>query len=400
MREEIMVRRANKNCSDVPSNANKGCSPEEETYTSLRKGLALQPYNATCIQGDRWFNPAEGYVGLSKVILSIENLLGDPMADDLILLKDIGRRKGFYCHIEFLAPHGILQEFCFLSALEINASAIPDSNLGNHLYSTSTAAAMFKVFKNEVPPIPDSLSPEGKEFVRCCLKRNPAERATASQLLDHLFVRDTCQHDSSDLLTAGIQSLSMVQGTRERNIYSSDTVTRVASSGVFSGNGKQHQFASVSEQMGTFLPSSNAQLSPRSTLEGYSGLSPPQSTTTVTGVPFVGPAANRCSMGSANEAPLNIPRSPNARNGNLGISNMAARSEVCIDLNRNSPATCTPVGSPRRDYIADIDIMQTNMVRMPCELDNQQRHHYVFGVASELPCQLPARRPVFPNFYG
>ncbi|CAH9124616.1 unnamed protein product [Cuscuta epithymum] len=49
-------------------------------------------------------------------------------------------------------------------------------------------AAMFKVLK-ESPPIPESLSVEGKDFLQHCFRRNPAERPTASMLLEHPFVR-------------------------------------------------------------------------------------------------------------------------------------------------------------------------------------------------------------------
>ncbi|MCD7457094.1 hypothetical protein HAX54_034081 [Datura stramonium] len=50
------------------------------------------------------------------------------------------------------------------------------------------AAAMFKVLK-DTPPIPETLSPEGKDFLHCCFRRNPAERPSASMLLEHRFVR-------------------------------------------------------------------------------------------------------------------------------------------------------------------------------------------------------------------
>ncbi|KAK4262273.1 hypothetical protein QN277_027855 [Acacia crassicarpa] len=50
------------------------------------------------------------------------------------------------------------------------------------------AAAMFKVIR-DTPPIPETLSWEGKDFLRCCFKRNPAERSTASALLEHRFLK-------------------------------------------------------------------------------------------------------------------------------------------------------------------------------------------------------------------
>ncbi|KAK1423403.1 hypothetical protein QVD17_18706 [Tagetes erecta] len=48
-------------------------------------------------------------------------------------------------------------------------------------------AAMFKVMK-ETPPIPETMSPDGKDFLRCCFIRNPAERPTAIKLLEHKFL--------------------------------------------------------------------------------------------------------------------------------------------------------------------------------------------------------------------
>ncbi|CAL1401010.1 unnamed protein product [Linum trigynum] len=52
-------------------------------------------------------------------------------------------------------------------------------------------AAMFKIGNSrELPAIPDHLSEDGKDFIRQCLQRNPLHRATASQLLEHPFVKN------------------------------------------------------------------------------------------------------------------------------------------------------------------------------------------------------------------
>ncbi|KAH9602648.1 hypothetical protein KSS87_005133 [Heliosperma pusillum] len=52
-------------------------------------------------------------------------------------------------------------------------------------------AALFKVGNSkEIPAIPDHLSKEGKDFVLKCLQRNPLDRPTAAQLLDHPFVKN------------------------------------------------------------------------------------------------------------------------------------------------------------------------------------------------------------------
>ncbi|XP_028764133.1 mitogen-activated protein kinase kinase kinase 5 isoform X2 [Neltuma alba] len=58
------------------------------------------------------------------------------------------------------------------------------------------AAAMFKVMR-DTPPIPETLSSEGKDFLRCCFKRNPAERSTALALLEHRFLKNAQQPDVS-----------------------------------------------------------------------------------------------------------------------------------------------------------------------------------------------------------
>uniref|UniRef100_A0A7N0VBE7 Protein kinase domain-containing protein n=1 Tax=Kalanchoe fedtschenkoi TaxID=63787 RepID=A0A7N0VBE7_KALFE len=54
------------------------------------------------------------------------------------------------------------------------------------------AAAMFKVMR-ESPRIPETLSPEGKDFLQCCFRRNPADRPTANALLEHPFLRNSYQ---------------------------------------------------------------------------------------------------------------------------------------------------------------------------------------------------------------
>ncbi|CAH9059330.1 unnamed protein product [Cuscuta epithymum] len=52
-------------------------------------------------------------------------------------------------------------------------------------------AAMFKIGNSkELPTIPEHISDEGKDFIMKCLQREPLKRPTASQLLDHPFVKN------------------------------------------------------------------------------------------------------------------------------------------------------------------------------------------------------------------
>ncbi|KAK9724659.1 hypothetical protein RND81_05G090400 [Saponaria officinalis] len=52
-------------------------------------------------------------------------------------------------------------------------------------------AAMFKIGNGkELPAIPDHLSEDGKDFVKLCLRRNPLDRPSAAELLEHRFVKN------------------------------------------------------------------------------------------------------------------------------------------------------------------------------------------------------------------
>lgn len=76
---------------------------------------------------------------------------------------------------------------------------------------------MFNVL-NRSPPIPETLSPEGKDFLNLCLQRNPEKRSSAALLLEHPFVRHSfdpnyslCKQDFSSLrLNVSYEFLSSV----------------------------------------------------------------------------------------------------------------------------------------------------------------------------------------------
>lgn len=49
--------------------------------------------------------------------------------------------------------------------------------------------ALFRIGRGQPPPVPESLSKEARDFILQCLQVNPNKRPTASQLLDHPFVK-------------------------------------------------------------------------------------------------------------------------------------------------------------------------------------------------------------------
>ncbi|KAG2410795.1 Mitogen-activated protein [Vigna angularis] len=90
---------------------------------------------------------------------------------------------------------------------------------------SNRVAAMFKIGNSkELPTIPDHLSEDGKDFVRLCLQRNPQNRPSAAQLLEHSFVKNAMLERSilsaapSEDPTAIINAVrSLVVGPAKRN---------------------------------------------------------------------------------------------------------------------------------------------------------------------------------------
>ena len=59
----------------------------------------------------------------------------------------------------------------------------------NYKFDNPIAAILTIGCGNEIPYIPERLSDDLKDFLKLCLKRNPNERLTAKQLLDHKFMQ-------------------------------------------------------------------------------------------------------------------------------------------------------------------------------------------------------------------
>ncbi|KAK9743350.1 hypothetical protein RND81_03G233900 [Saponaria officinalis] len=56
-------------------------------------------------------------------------------------------------------------------------------------YPLEFQQALYRIAKGELPPIPDSLSPDARDFIQQCLRVNPYDRPTAAMLLSHQFVQ-------------------------------------------------------------------------------------------------------------------------------------------------------------------------------------------------------------------
>ncbi|XP_064956573.1 mitogen-activated protein kinase kinase kinase 5-like isoform X3 [Musa acuminata AAA Group] len=97
--------------------------------------------------------------------------------------------------------HGVVKLADFGMAKHLNGAAGALSLKGSPYWMAPEAAAMFKVLHRD-PPIPDSLSNEGKDFLRCCFRRNPADRPTANMLLEHQFVKHSHHYNVHGSLQA------------------------------------------------------------------------------------------------------------------------------------------------------------------------------------------------------
>ncbi|KAH9750416.1 protein kinase domain-containing protein [Citrus sinensis] len=59
--------------------------------------------------------------------------------------------------------------------------------------------ALFRIGRGELPPVPNSLSRDARDFILKCLQVNPNDRPTAAQLMEHPFVKRPLQISSGCL---------------------------------------------------------------------------------------------------------------------------------------------------------------------------------------------------------
>ncbi|KAG1347922.1 mitogen-activated protein kinase kinase kinase 5 [Cocos nucifera] len=152
---------------------------------------------------------------------------------------------------------------------------------GKHPWSgLEGPAAMFKVLHKD-PPIPETLSSEGKDFLQRCFRRNPAERPTANKLLEHPFIRNSHHYNLHGSIEAfpGIK-IDTMYGSRDRTTSKSDTCMNAKRS----SNGEaSHSCPETSESAASRpSPCSNSEIAPCfSPYPNYIGPSLPGCTTKV-----------------------------------------------------------------------------------------------------------------------
>ncbi|KAG6491916.1 hypothetical protein ZIOFF_046857 [Zingiber officinale] len=127
--------------------------------------------------------------------------------------------------------------------------------------------AMFRVLQKD-PPIPETLSSEGKNFLQRCFHRNPAERPTANMLLEHPFLRNANHYNLHGSLHAfaGIK----LNSTSPKDQGKSNSEPCVKRKQVFNGENNHSHLE--------FPESTASRLSARSTAEVFPSLSKSQST--------------------------------------------------------------------------------------------------------------------------
>jgi serine/threonine protein kinase len=54
----------------------------------------------------------------------------------------------------------------------------------------ASMAAVLQIMKDEPPPLPEGISPELKEFLQCCLEKNPQKRSTVEQLQELPWIKN------------------------------------------------------------------------------------------------------------------------------------------------------------------------------------------------------------------
>lgn len=154
------------------------------------------------------------------------NLLVD--ASGIVKLADFGLAKHLSGHATELSlkgsPHWmapeVMQAMLRKDANPELACAIDIWSLGCTVIEMFTGEppwsgldgvrAMFSAL-NKSPPVPETLSSEGKDFLRWCFQRKPADRPTALMLLEHSFLSNTNSREHSATVSGCSEDFSRMK---------------------------------------------------------------------------------------------------------------------------------------------------------------------------------------------
>src|SRR4051794_40708444 len=92
-------------------------------------------------------------------------------------------------------PYRFLSPLCLCLAAQALGCVVIEMASGRDPWSEKNFQGAFQAIfhiggSGEIPMLPATLSEEGKDFCRQCLIRNPDQRPSAKELLNHAFVRD------------------------------------------------------------------------------------------------------------------------------------------------------------------------------------------------------------------
>lgn len=95
--------------------------------------------------------------------------------------------------VQFMAPEAMQRDVPFGRKADIWSlgMAVVEMATGKPAWANPATAVYKACFTDELPPLPETLSNDALDFLARCFRRDPAERPTAVELLEHPFLGET-----------------------------------------------------------------------------------------------------------------------------------------------------------------------------------------------------------------